>query len=248
MIYLYPERHANTLDLDALVQRANRGDIFLLMEDSPTALTFNSPFIDALEPVEMMSLDTMLACMVMMCDTTHDIIGDYPGTEGYVLYSMFVYVLGWYPDERFAGLNYIGLELRTIGSKSLPEVYQAVKTISDALLGGIPRSVKRLDISQFVDAVVSARTGLSAKQHMALYNFIKREKTMAEKIQAVSAKHKGLDIHVIVGACHISGDLADGLLDSLAVNVPSYKELTTLVEGFYPKQRLLDLIGDYVVR
>jgi len=248
MIYLYPEKHANTLDLDALVQRAHRGDIFLLMEDGLTALTFQSPFIDALEPVKLMSIDTMLACMVMMCDTSHETIGAMPGTEGFVLYSMLVYALSAYSDERFSGLNYVAQELQKYALQSLPELYQATKNISDNLLGGVPSSVKIADVGQYVEDLVTARTGLSSKQHMALYNFIEREKTMAEKIQTVIADNPNLDVHVIVGACHISGEIPEDLLNSLAVNVPSYQELTALIEDFYPKQRLLDLIGDHVVR
>jgi len=248
MIYLYPEKHADMLDLEALVLRANRGDIFLLMEDGPTASMFKSPFINALEPVVMMSPDTMLACMVMMTDTTHETIGALPGTEGFVLYSMLVKMLGAYPDDRFAGLNYVAQELDRMPIQNLPELYYNVKNISDTLMGGVPSSVKTGEIRQYVEDLCTARTGLIAKQHMALYNFIKREKIMADTIQSVTAAHPDLDVHVIVGACHISGELTNDFLQTLAVNVPSYQELTRLIEEYYPKQRLLDFIGDHVIR
>ena len=248
MIYLYPEKHADMLDLEALVKRANRGDIFLLMEDGLTAGMLKSPFIDALEPVTMMSANIMLACMVMMTDTSHETIGDLPGSEGFVLYSMLVKMLGTYPGDQFAGLNYVAQELGKMPVQNLPELYYNVKNISDTLLGGVPSTVKTKNIKQYVEDLCIARTGLTPKQHMAYYNFIKREKIMADKIRSVTAAHPDLDVHVIVGACHISGELTEDILHTLAVNAPSYQELTKLIEEYYPRQRLLDLIGDHVIR
>jgi hypothetical protein len=248
MIYLYPEKHAESLDLDALVRRAQRGESYLLMEDGPTALTFKCPYIDSLEPVTMMAVDTMLACMVMMCDSPHETIEAMPGTEGFVLYSMLLRMLSTYSDNRFACLNYAAQELPKLAPQSLPELYQAARSISEKLMGGVPGFLRTVDIREYVKDLVAARTGLQPKQHMALYNFIKRERTMADKIQAVRAEHPNLDIHVVVGACHVSGDISDELMHSLAVHVESHQELGALIEGFYPKQRLLDLIGDYVIR
>lgn len=248
MIYLYPEKHAHTLDLDALVRRAQRGESYLLMEDGPTALTFQCPYIDSLEPVTMMSVDTMLACMVMMCDSPHETIEAMPGTEGFVLFSMLMRILSTYSDNRFAVLNYAAQELLKFTPKSLPELYQAVKSVSDNMMGGVPGFLKTVDIGDYVKDLVAARTGLPPKQHMVLYNFIKRERIMADKIQALRTEHPKSDIHVIVGACHISGDISKELLHSLAVNVASHQELSMMIEEFYPKQRLLDLIGDHVVR
>jgi hypothetical protein len=248
MIYLYPEKHTHLLDLDALVKRAGTGEIFLLMEDGVVATLLQAPNVDALEPVVMMSPDTMLACMAMMTDTTHETIGAMPLTEGYVLYAMMVYILASDEECSCESLDLVAAALRNLKVESLPELYKMVKTISDELLGGVPSSIPVKDLRLFVEGAIARRTGMSVNQHLAYYNFVGREKTMAESISRVQEAFPGVDVHVVLGACHVTGNFDDEMINSLNVNALSYKDLCAIIEEHYPKQRLCDLIGEHAVK
>jgi hypothetical protein len=248
MLYLYPDKHTYALDLDVLVQRANRGELFLLMEDSLAARGFGSKFVDGLEPTSLMGANTMLACMVMMSDVSHATLGDMVSGQAFPLYAMLVFMLKTHPDAKFERANDVANELKKMHVPDLHSLYEIVKAISDALLGGVPKSIKLEDIRQFVADTIRERTGVPTKKHMAYYQFIRREKIMADKINAVRLAHPDRDVHVVVGACHVSGGDSEALLDSLAVNLPAYQELHALIEEYYPKQRLVDLIGEHSLR
>jgi len=248
MIYLYPEKHTQLLDLDALVKRAATGELFLLMEDGAVATLLQAPNVDALEPVTMMSPDTMLACMAMITDTTHETIDAMALTEGFVLYAMTVYILASDEECYCEGLDTVALSLRGLNVETLPELYKMVKTISDTLLGGVPGKLPVKVIREFVEGTIARRTGMSMNQHMAFYNFVGREKTMADTIMRVQHDNPGLDVHVVLGACHVSGIVDDEVINSLNVNALAYKDLCAMIEEHYPKQRLCDLIGEHVLK
>lgn len=248
MIYVYPDKHNYALELGVLVQRANRGELFLLMEDSLAAKDFGSKFVDGLEPAGLMDTNTMLACMVMMTDVANQTLGDMVQSQAFPLYAMLVFVLKKYPNGKFERANDVSSELKKLHVPDLPSMYNMVKTISDALLGGVPKSIRLDDIKQFVADTIRERTGIPINQHIAYYNFIRREKIMADKIKAVASAYPNRDVHVVVGACHVTGDDSKEFLDSLGVNVSAYQDLNALIEEHYPKQRLADLIGEHRLR
>jgi hypothetical protein len=190
----------------------------------------------------------MLACMSMMTDTTHETIGEMVLTEGFVLYAMAVYILASDEECSCDGLDAVAFAVRGLKVESLAELYKTVKAISDTLLGGVPSKLRVKDIRNFVEGTITRRTGMSINQHLAYYNFVAREKTMADTILCVQNENPGLDVHVVLGACHVTGPFDDGLINSLNVNVPSYRELCAIIEEHYPKQRLCDLIGEHIVK
>lgn len=248
MIYLYPDKHAYALDVNVLVQRANRGEIFLLMEDSLAAQDFGSKFVDGLEPVGLMHANTMLACMVMMTDVPRATLGDMPPSQALPLYAMLVYMLTERPNAKFERANDVASELKKLHVPDLPSLYQTVNAISDALLGGLPKSIRLEDIKQFLEDAIRESTGLPPQKHMAYYNFIRREKIMTDKIKAVSLAHPDRDVHVVVNAIHVSGEDSKKFLEGMAVNAVAYKDLHAMIEEYYPKRRLVDRIGEHRLR
>lgn len=252
MIILYPDRHVRALNVNALVERALRGELYLLLEDGTLASHFgpSGQFIGALEPDSQLSTDVMLACLVMAVDSPAETIGDMEPQAGFILYCILVYVLATDPDSDVELLRPVAKE---VASKlepgwSMPEVYLAAKAASDRVLGGVPRAVRLSDVKNVAHEAIARRTGMDPEQHMVYYNFILREKAMAERILQVKASHPHLDVHVVLGACHVTGDLSNEFISSLNVNVPSYVDLINLVERHFPNQRLVNLIGEHAVR
>lgn len=290
MIVLYPDRHVRALNIGALVQRALRGELYLLLEDGQVVKQITqlhrgcTEFVGQLEPATALSTDVILACLVMAVDCQHDTIGAMEPQAGFILYCMLVYVLavevraeaeseagaeagaeavvGPEEDEEseagaeagaeaepFQDLGPVAAEVAaSLSSETMMDVYQAVKAASDRLLGGIPRNIRLLDVKNLTERVIARRTGLTAAQHMAFYNFIEREKVMAQRISEAAAAHPALDVHVVLGACHVTGNLSEEFINTLNVNVPSYADLNNLIEQHYPGQRLVNLIGEHEVR
>jgi len=280
MIILYPDRHVRALNIGALVQRALRGELYLLLEDGQTVSQIaqlnqgRTEFVDHLEPGSSFSTDVLLACLLMAVDSPHDTIGAMEPHVGFILYSMLVYMLALEPAlelavepalelavepdmtrRPFEDLEPVAAEVATElaatagPAQSLMErVYHAVKAASDRLLGGIPRNVRLADVKAFTERAIARRTGLLPLQHMVFYNFIEREKVMARRISEAVAANPALDVHVVIGACHVTGNLSDEFINTLNVNVPSYVELNNLIEQHYPGQRLANLLGPHEVR
>jgi hypothetical protein len=254
MIILYPDRHVRALNVDALVKRATRGELYLLLEDGNVASHFvqfaDTEFISSLELERQMSLDVILACLVMAVDAPHETIGEMEPQAGFILYCILVFVLATDPECDVEALRPVVTELGPMlpTLQSMPDVYRAVKEVSDRVLGGVPRSVRLSDAKSVAHAAIARRTGMDPEQHMVYYNFILREKAMAARILEVAAKYPTLDVHVVLGACHVTGDLSNEFISSLNVNVPSYVDLTNLIERHYPNQRLVNLIGEHAVR
>ena len=263
MIILYPDRHVRALNIDALVQRALRGELYLLLEDTAMVqqILDRSPtdFVGQLETSGGLSTDVILACLIMAVDSPQETIGEMEPQAGFILYSMLVYVLAVEPSiKEFGDLQPLAAELRfqlglELGLElalqpTMMDVYRAVNSASKRLLGGIPKHVRLAEVKSLIERTITARTGLLPLQHMVLYNFIEREKRMAQRILEVATAHSELDVHVVIGACHVTGDLSNEFINTLNVNVPSYVDLMNLIEQHYPNQRLVNLIGAHEVR
>ena len=291
MIILYPDRHVRPLNINALVQRARRGELFLLLEDGQMVNQIAEQgcveFVDKLEPGSGMTTDVVLACLVMAVDSQHDTIGAMEPQVGFITFCMLVYLLAVEPVELhmepvepvesvaesmesvvephvepvepvkpvlarqpFEDLEQVSAEVaaKLEGKHTMADgVYLAVKAAADRVLGGIPRHVRLLDIKHYAERVIARRTGLNPLQHMALYNFIEREKVMARRISEAVAANPTLDVHVVIGACHVTGNLSNEFINTLNVNVPSYMDLNALIEQHYPGRRLTNLIGEHQV-
>jgi hypothetical protein len=163
---------------------------------------------------------------------------------------MLVYVLAVEPNiHEFEDLEPVAAELRLqTPIHTMMDVYRAVNDASKRLLGGIPKHVRLAEIKNLTERIIAARTGLLPLQHMVFYNFIQREKIMAQRILEAVEAHPELDVHVVIGACHVTGDLSNEFINTLNVNVPSYVDLMNLIEQHYPGQRLVSLIGAHEVR
>jgi hypothetical protein len=258
MIILYPDRHVRALNIDALVQRALRGELYLLLEDANIVqqILAQSPtdFVGQLEGQLTasggLSTDVVLACLIMAVDSPQKTIGAMEPQTGFILYCMLVYVLAVEPNiHEFEDLEPVAAELRLqTPMHTMTDVYRAVNSASKRLLGGIPKHVRLTEIKNLTERIIAARTGLLPLQHMVLYNFIEREKIMAQRILEAVATHPELDVHVVIGACHVTGDLSNEFISTLNVNVPSYVDLMNLIEQHYPGQRLVTLIGAHEIR
>jgi len=263
MIILYPDRHVRALNIEALVQRASRGELYLLLEDAHVvkkireqssqgfASDFAQSFVGQLEENGGLSTDVVLACLVMAVDAPQETIGAMEPQAGFILYCMLVYVLAVEPDlmKEFEDLQPVAAELRLeLPLETMTDVYRAVNSASKRLLGGIPKNVRLEEVKSLTERAIAGRTGLSPSQHMVRYNFIEREKHMAQRILEVAAAFPQLDVHVVIGACHVTGDLSNEFINTLNVNVPSYVDLMNLIETQYPGQRLVNLIGAHEVR
>jgi hypothetical protein len=186
----------------------------------------------------------------MAVDAPHETIGEMEPQAGFILYCILVFVLATDLECDFEALRPVVAELGpTLPTlQTMPDVYRAVKAVSDRVLGGVPRGVRLSDAKGVAHAAIARRTGMDPEQHMVYYNFILREKAMAARILELQARHPTLDVHVVLGACHVTGDLSNEFISSLNVNVPSYVDLTNLIERHYPNQRLVNLIGEHAVR
>lgn len=132
-------------------------------------------------------------------------------------------------------------------TETMTSIIPTVTQLCTQCFGGLPRLLPIKFIKQSVENIIKSRSDLCPLKFMCYYAVIQREQTMIATIKSYHVLHQHTTIVVILGGNHLSKSLTDDDLTKLHINVVTSRNFESLIENYFPNQRLTDYIKGYAL-
>ena len=252
-IILHPEKHSNIWQQEntlEMVEMAQTGDFHVVLEDRDLANSYkNNLYIHKLEDHGPVTPDSFIAILTWAIDGRRDLMLKELGPRGkniLVLYSYVCFLLSH--TSQVSEINQIVAKMYSLVTRpTVSAITEQVQTICSDIFGGFPGNINVTSIRDDVYVLIEKRSDKEPNEFAIYHNRIVREEHMAQKIKAVVEIGDQKDIHVFVGATHVSEVITDKLLDELEIPKVIFRQAQCHVKKWFPDQSLIHLLKEYDV-
>jgi hypothetical protein len=250
MIFFHAEKHSKTDNMyltSELILQAEAKQICLILEDHVSAERI--PLVHSLEGTNVFSLETLLSMVIWILDVSDNTKIQDLKQLGKLCFILYTYICFKLSFTSFCS------EVRDVVTnmtqcKKKPTINIIRSTVIDcvkSVLGKMPGHLSVRDIRKDVHKILMTKFDNTDPEKFSIkHGLITRELRMFERIEHV-IKNNDLDVHVVIGANHVSKLLSNEDVKNLGVNVRAFRRLEGIANHHYPGERLLDKLKAYKI-
>jgi hypothetical protein len=252
MLVIHPEKHANhnILQTVQLLKQAKLGSISLVLEDNKLAKQNN---VHSLEGNHAITIDVKLGMLVFTLNSHQEYIRDLGdlGRTSFLLFVIVCFALEYDSsnEETNAVINAMKSDdYQMIKAVDFRDELQQVQEYCVATLGGIPGNLEINQLRNQTLRIVKTRSDLDPITFAIYHQLIIREQNMWTRVNKIINENLKQDIHIVIGANHVSSLLTEEQVHKMQINVETFRKLETLAEDAFPHQRLTHFLKQHNVQ